>query len=513
MRRAARALGLVAYWLAASLGLLVATELALRLTGLGTGAPAYDPFAGFASGVKLFVPATRPDGVAIFRVSAARLQASEPTSSEREFLAEKPAGGFRVFVLGGSTAAGFPYPPAYGPGAWLERRLRAALPGRPIEVVNAALPGYGSRRVLLVAREVAAYGPDLLVVSCGHNEWAERRYYSHLIEMDRRLFRLRERLLTTRLFTLLSHVSRLWRSDAGSLRGLVASERREFGEMFAVLSRRAAGQGYATPQEIRQRDALYRANLEEIVRAGRGAGAHVALLTLVQNLADWAPGASAHRPDLAPAAERRWDELVARGDRAAEAGDCASALDLWNRALAVDDDYAALHHRVADCHRLRGEIAPARRHYRLASDLDRVPHGAPSYFDDVIREVARTGGALVVETEAALREASSDGLVGAEFFNEFVHPNLRGYQRIGAAIASALREAGIPEAPERWAELGAADPTPEELIAAHPELRIREHLARRNVCAVARRPRCVEESARALAALGVEVGAPSTDEP
>lgn len=506
-RRVLLRFGFGLYALAAGVALLAALELGLWALDLGEGPPAYDPMHGFSAAVPLFVREQRPDGTEIYAVSRARLADSASRAAqgerqpEREFLAAKPAGGFRIFVVGESSAAGFPYPTAYAFPAWLEHRLAASLPGLPLEVVNAAVAGYSSRRALLVAREIARYQPDLLIVYSGHNEWAERRYYSRLLEMEPRLFRLCERLFATRLFAVVSHVP-LWRPESReqALARFMRDEQREFREMFAVSSRRAEGHAYATSAELAERDEIYRLNLAEIVRVGREAGSRVMLLTLSQNFADWAPGASTHRTGLGASAEERFTALFAEGERAREAGDCRAALQRFDEALALDREYAELHYAIAQCQRSLGAYGAARRHYRLASDLDRVPHGAPTYFNDVVRELAATPGLLLVDVDDALTRESEHGLVGNDLFIEFVHPNLRANQRIAAEVATVLRQAGIPRPAAAWRD-GYRDPEPEALHAAHPELRIREHEAIRFACLVARRARCVDEQNAALAAL------------
>jgi hypothetical protein len=122
---------LVAFGFVLAAALLGATELALRLAGAGEGPPGYDPFSGFSSAVPLFVPATRPDGTPVMRISPARLgrrSHEDPADPQREFLARKPPGGFRVFVVGESSAAGYPYDAADSFAGVLARALAAALP-------------------------------------------------------------------------------------------------------------------------------------------------------------------------------------------------------------------------------------------------------------------------------------------------------------------------------------------------------------------------------------------------
>ena len=278
----------------------------------------------------------------------------------------------------------------------------------------------------------------------------------------------------------------------------IEDQQREFVEMFAVFSQRASGSGYATEEEIDQRDQLYRANLEEMARAAEGAGAQVAFLTLSQNFADWAPGASGHRPDLGPDELAEWDALVEEGARAAEADDCRGAADLFERALVIDDEYADLHFWLAECQRTMGAFDPARRHYRRASDLDRIPHGAPTHFNDVIRDVAAQRDLVFVDAAAALEAASEHGLVGDDLFVEFAHPNLRAQQVIAAEVEHVLRSSGTPRPAEAWPELEWQETPSDALMADDPSLRIREHRAIRFACVVARRPDCTAEQKRIL---------------
>jgi len=84
-------------------------------------------------------------------------------ASSRSFAAHKPAGTFRVFVVGGSIA-----------GLYGEKELSAALsrlmPGRAVEVIGCGMSGYDSPRERLVIEEVLGYSPDMLVLMSGHNE-------------------------------------------------------------------------------------------------------------------------------------------------------------------------------------------------------------------------------------------------------------------------------------------------------------------------------------------------------
>jgi lysophospholipase L1-like esterase len=98
-------------------------------------------------------------------------------------LGPKPPGTIRIVCLGDSVTFGYRVPVVwpdrpteYDPD-WLpypmllEKHLRAANPGRNIEVITMAVPGYTSHQGLAwLRRDIARLQPDLLTVSFGWND-------------------------------------------------------------------------------------------------------------------------------------------------------------------------------------------------------------------------------------------------------------------------------------------------------------------------------------------------------
>jgi lysophospholipase L1-like esterase len=396
---------------------------------------------------------------------------------QRQFLAQKPRGTFRIFTIGGSSTAGVPYGTDQAFPAWLARRLEAELPDIEFEVVNAAMPGYATRRELVVARELAQYQPDLLILYTGHNEFAERRFYAHLLDLDPRLFRLWERAVSTHLYKACSRALSIIRPTPPETARLHIDDARDSQQMFAVGFSRLQGQRIASRREVAYREILFRFNIEEIVRTMHGVGAKTMLLTLSQNFADWPPGSSSHRRGASAEQKAAWRAAVRDGDRLGR-DDCTRALEAYARALAIDDGYASLQYRVARCERALGKYDAARERFRLASDLDQLPAGAPIRYNDILRDVAGAEGALFVDIDEVLTHASEHGLVGNNLFADPIHPNVAAHRLIAAAVAQALRDAGIPVPAARWKADAYVEPPLAALYAANPRLKLREHLSR-----------------------------------
>ncbi len=93
------------------------------------------------------------------------------------FPVEKSAEGWRVFVLGESSAHASYYPIEDGFAAHLENGLRARHPNQDLEVINAGVGAALSDEIAHYSFEALRYGADLLVLYLGNNDM------SHFVAM------------------------------------------------------------------------------------------------------------------------------------------------------------------------------------------------------------------------------------------------------------------------------------------------------------------------------------------
>jgi lysophospholipase L1-like esterase len=461
----------VAAFLVLTVAIPLAAELALRLLDVHTDE-------------SVFQPAPGTDGTPTMRL-ARNPQFGTPveTSPEREFRADKPPGTFRIFVIGESEAAGLPYYPSFAFASWLRKRLVAEAPDVRWEVVNAAVGGLQSWSALTVVRDIARHQPDLLVVYLGHNETGTRFSPNERRWLDPRGLAWRAWLVNTRLYTLLTRI--LPARTASHLLDLQNAHRS--GDVNATDAGRRV---YATPDDRALSAALFRVRLEQMVRLMRSAGARTMLLTLSQNFSEWQPAISSHRPGLLAEQKSAWREAVREGDALAAAHDCTGAVASWSRALAIDDTFAALQFRVATCEWSLGRLDAANARFRLASDLDRLPQGAPTALNDVLREVAARENAILVDIDLAFARASGPRLVGDDLFVDGMHLRILGHQLIAQTVADAIRESGVAGPRVSWKPDAYVDPDPNTLLDADPNLRLREKISRKFSCAAAGRPNC-----------------------
>ncbi|MBX3173920.1 MAG: SGNH/GDSL hydrolase family protein [Gemmatimonadaceae bacterium] len=145
------------------------TELAERLRP-------YDPFAILVEPHGFHGYRPRPGVVVRYRNgTAAHINA-------RGFRGVTPAAGedstrLRVAMLGGSTTFGWGVDDSATIGAYLTGLLDSLMPGRAIEVVNAAFDGYDSHQLLeRLLGDVLPLRPQVVVINSGINDVRSARY-------------------------------------------------------------------------------------------------------------------------------------------------------------------------------------------------------------------------------------------------------------------------------------------------------------------------------------------------
>ena len=411
----------VAALVAAPAVFLLVLEGGLRLGGFGRPTP-------------FFVETAEPGtivtnqffGHRFFPASIAR------TPEIERFRRVKPEGTYRIFVVGGSAAMGFPEP-AFGVARVLEALLREEYEGLNVEVINVAMTATNSHVALPIARECARYEPDALVIYLGNNE-VVGPYGPSSVSGDAGsalpLVRAAIRLRATRTGQMLHQAVAGWGSPDGPPK--------EWKGMAMFLDNQV-------PWGDPRLETVYhnfRANLLDISRAGIDAGARVVLSTVAVNLADSAPFAAQHL-ELEGERLRQWEKAYQAGVAHQANERCTEAVKDFAVANSFDHRNADLAFRLAQCLRAVGRYGEALQHFEWARDLDTLRFRADSRLNAVIRETATQlgeQGLILVDAEKLFDDASTHGLVGAEWFYEHVHLNFAGNYLLARSIAGSLRD-------------------------------------------------------------------------
>ena len=411
---------LVAFVLVASVG-LGAVELALRFAGYGYSTSF---FREVRIGGEPMLVENDKFGLRFFPPEMARSPA--PVVMK----AHKAPGTYRIFIFGESAALGDPRP-AFGPARCLEKLLVERYPAGQFEIVCTAMTAINSHAILPIARECARRQGDLWLIYMGNNEMvgpfgaasvfgsqAPSTVYARLVVSVQR-FRVGQWLMAAA------------RHLAGH-----SSERLQWEGMSMFLKNQLA------PNDPRK-EVVYRnfaRNLNDIVEAGRGAGAEILLNTVAVNLQDCAPFASVS--GLQGDAQSSFQMALTNGLQAEVQGDQKEARRFYEEAAALAPLNADAHFRLGTVLRREGDAAAAARHLEQARDLDALPFRADSRINAIISETANRKGTTaprVIDAVTALAsKASADLLPGEGVFHEHVHLNFDGNYRLGRAWAEEV---------------------------------------------------------------------------
>lgn len=327
------------------------------------------------------------------------MQSTVPDPPLELFLKQKPANGLRIFVLGGSTTAGYPYGNNIMFSRVLQRRLADVFPERYVEVVNTAIPAVNSYTLLDFMDEILQQQPDLLLIYAGHNEFygalgvgsnESMGKFRGFVKFYLRLQRYKTFLMLRDVLAAVSKQISEWflggsvAKPSGTLmERMVAEQTIPYGSPLYQLGRRQ-----------------FAGNLKDILEKAREAGVPVVLSELVSNIRDMKPFISVATDSLPPAGD------VYREARAAEQA---------------------------------GRYDRAKRLYYRAKDLDALRFRATEDFNAVIHELAQQFQVPVVPMRQYFEQRSPHGLMGDNLFLEHLHPNVEGYFLMAEAFFETLR--------------------------------------------------------------------------
>jgi len=318
-----------------------------------------------------------------------------PTSSNDLFLVDKPADGFRLFVLGESTTNGFPYGYNGTFSRVVQDALRDVMPDRTVEVVNLGVAATTTYTLVDEVREILAQRPDGILVYAGHNE-----FYGALGAASTERAGASPRMVRTFLWMQRFRTVLLARELAARVTRTMAG-RTPAGSSGPLMQQLVREEAIPLQGDTYARGRIqFRDNLSALLARFREAGVPVFIASLTSNLRDQPPFRSVATPTGLPRADSVY----------------ASA----QRALAA------------------GQVAEARARFAEARDLDGLRFRATAEWNTIIQSLATEHGAHYVPVDEAFAAASPDGIPGATLFWEHLHPNQAGYLLMGRVFFEAL---------------------------------------------------------------------------
>lgn len=311
-----------------------------------------------------------------------------PSANHNYFDEIKKENSFRVFVMGGSSAAGFPYSPNGAFSRYIRKRLELIYPDKQIEVVNIAMSAINSYALRDMLPGVIDQKPDLIIIYTGHNE-----YYGALGVGSVETLGDTRFLVNTVIWLNKFKTFELLRDVVKSISGWFSTPVKSDGTLMARMSQRQLiplnSEKYYSG--INQ----YEENIRDMLEMAKDKKVPVILGKLVSNLKDQKPFESSNEGNL-PAAN-----------------------EIFN---------------LAQNELSSGRLRNADSLFRFTKDLDALRWRAPERINQIIEALGKEFSYPVVQMDSVFNAESIYGIVGDDLITDHLHPNLRGFQIIGREI-------------------------------------------------------------------------------
>lgn len=320
---------------------------------------------------------------------------SVPYSNQDLFDRVKKPNAYRIFILGESSGAGYPYLPIGSFSRYLQQRLSLEFPDSKIEVVNLSMTAINTYTLRDLFPGVLEQKPDLVLVYTGHNEYygvlgvgsmeslgSQRSIVNFVIYLEQfRTFQL--------LKNLLKRAAELLTSQKNEPTG-------------TLMARMAQNHYIPLGSDLYQKGIeQFEENLRDILEMANKAKVPVILSTLACNLKDQPPFVSAAANGFPPA-----NDVYLKAKESLGTGD-------WKRADSL---------------------------FRLAKDLDALRFRAPTEINNSILKLGGEFNYPVLDVDSAFNEASPGHVVGDNLMTDHLHPTLQGYQLIGRLFCQEMKK-------------------------------------------------------------------------
>lgn len=306
-----------------------------------------------------------------------------PYSSKDIFYIKKRPNTFRLFVLGESSAAGFPSGPSGTFPRYIQKRLKLMYPNTNIEVVNVSMAAINTYTLLDLLPGIIEQKPDLVLFYTGHNE-----YYGALGVGSTESLGAYRSIVNLMLKLNKYKTVELLRNTIKYVVGVFSSSDEQKGG--TLMARMAKEQYIPYKSSVYELGVnQFEGNMRDMLNLLKENNIPVILGNLTSNLRDQKPFIS---------------------------DDKNSAINTFKKATELLE---------------KGDSVTAKRLFIKAKDLDLLRFRASEDINNTIFKLGKDFGYPVINVDSAFCAISRYGITGDELMTDHLHPTVSGYNYLG----------------------------------------------------------------------------------
>lgn len=364
-----------------------------------------------------------------------------PDARDGIFQYEKAQNTIRIFCLGGSTTAGFPYQYNATFPSLLNDRLESLFPQKKFEIINFGISAINSYSVLDFSRELIKYQPDLVLIYMGHNEFygALGVASTQAIGTNRNFINVYLKLEKFKTFQLVRNFIYKFKAHKSK------SDKNQVTLMQSVVADKVIP---TNSKKYKIAHENFKENLRDIISTFADYKIPVFVSTLVCNLKDQYPFVSVFNQDFEKQDE--WNRLFETGLALKKDGEFEQAVAEFLQAKSLNDNPAKLYYELAECYEQLEDFNSASNTYLIAKNNDALRFRASSEINKIIKDICSSLNVPCVDIETIFADQSPHKLVGNNLMLEHLHPNFKGNYYIAEGFLKTIALSNLFVESELW---------------------------------------------------------------
>lgn len=301
---------------------------------------------------------------------------------------------FRIFVLGESTVAGFPYLPNASFPRFLKRKLQMVFPSNNIEVINLGVSAVNTIFIRDIIDDVISQKPDLIIFYAGHNEYygAYGAASNDLTSASPFFARLSVSLKDYKVFQLLINIIDWVQS--------VINKEKENNDGKTLMASMAGEKLVEKDSEVYKNGIeQFSENFEYIISECKKNNIKILTSTLTSNL--------------------RQHPLVTLTQKK-------------HKSVKIFEE--------AEYELRANNLANAKKLFISSKDNDAVMFRAPERINEIIKELTEKYKEPLIKIDSVFYSKSTNGITGFDLFVDHLHPNISGYKIIADEFYKVIKD-------------------------------------------------------------------------
>jgi len=289
---------------------------------------------------------------------------------------------FRIFALGGSTTAGFPFPPNMAFPRILKQKLKRQFLHKNFDVINLGISAVNSITIRDLIDDVLKQSPDLIIIYAGHNE-----YYGAL-----------------------GPASNMSIFDNHNISRIIVGIRK-----FRIVQ--------LTEKFISN---LFNVFSDNKSKSNSTLMAELASGSLVSFESDkYYSGISQFRDNLD-------DILLKSSEYKTKTIICTLASNLEQQPLCTYSGCDSLNQKFQEA--ISNDTTEQKSMLQNIKDIDALRFRAPEIFNTIINEISTKHGVSIVDIQGIFEDVSPNEIIGHNLMVDHLHPNSNGTKLIAESL-------------------------------------------------------------------------------